>query len=165
MVAAGVKVQVHYRGTLDDGREFDNSRRYGAPLEVVLGQDEMLPAFEEALAAMAPGDVCRIRISAEEAYGAYDEALIEQVPAAGFPNAEKLPVGGFVTLRLPDGEAKLKVLKIEDGVIFFDHNHELAGEALNFEIELVDPAAPEDPNAAPLRSGSWGDFAKVMARQ
>jgi FKBP-type peptidyl-prolyl cis-trans isomerase 2 len=33
---------------------------------------------------------------------------------------------------------RVKVLKIEDGRIYFDHNHELAGKALNFYIKLVD---------------------------
>lgn len=131
------QLKVHYRGFLDDGREFDNSRRYGAPLEISPSEDEMLPGFAEALAEMEVGDIWRVRIPAEEAYGEYDDSLIESVPFDSFPNADKLPVGEYISIPFGDEPITVKVVKIEDGLIFFDHNHELAGEALNFEIQLV----------------------------
>ena len=32
----------------------------------------------------------------------------------------------------------MKVLGFKDGYVYLDHNHELAGEDLYFEIELLD---------------------------
>lgn len=137
MVKANKKVKVHYRGLLDDGREFDNSKRYGAPLEISPSEDEMLPGFAEALAEMEVGDIWHVRIPPEEAYGDYDESLVETVPFDSFPNADRLPVGEYISIPTGAEPIKVKVVKIEDGIIYFDHNHELAGEALNFEIQLV----------------------------
>lgn len=137
MVRAGDKVKVHYRATLDDGREFDSSYRYGAPLEISVGQDDMLPGFRDALLNMKVGDVWNVSIPPEEAYGAYDDTLIEVIPAKSFPHADQLPVGSYITLKTPQGDVQTKVVKIEDGLITFDHNPELAGQTLNYAIELV----------------------------
>lgn len=137
MVRAGDKVKVHYRAMLDDGREFDSSYRYGDPLEISVGEDDMLPGLREALLNMKVGDVYTVSIPPEEAYGEYDESLVETVPFDSFPHADQLPVGNYITLKTPSGEHQTKVVKIEDGLIYFDHNPELAGQTLNYSIELV----------------------------
>ena len=138
MVSAGDQVQVEFVGTLDDGSEFSNSYLVEEPFEFVVGSGEMLPAFERAVCALAPGEETNIRIPAEEAYGLYDESLVERVPVSMFPNAFKLPLGGYIEIPVGEEELRVKVLKIEDGWIYFDHNHELAGKALNFYVKLVE---------------------------
>ena len=52
-VAKGRKVVVHYRGTLDDGAEFDSSEGR-EPLEFVVGEGDMIPGFEKAVLGMSP---------------------------------------------------------------------------------------------------------------
>ena len=165
MVAKGERAFVHYRGTLDDGREFDSSYRYGAPLEISYGDDEMLPGLDEALRDMQPGDTCAIRIAAEDAYGAYDQSLVETAPAEAFPNASNLPIGGFIELRTPQGTLRTKVVKIENGLVYFDHNHELAGQALNFEISLIPPEqarAELAMNRPGNHLSSWDELGKIL---
>lgn len=137
MVEAGQKVLVHYVGTLDDGSEFDSSVRRGEPLEFVVGSRTMLPAFERAVSEMEPGEERTVRIPAEKAYGPYDESLVETIPVDAFPHADKLPVGEYIVMSAGSEHVRVKVEKIEDGRIFFDHNHELAGCDLTFRIRLV----------------------------
>ncbi len=50
----GDNVTVHYRGTLDDGTEFDNSRS-GEPLTFTLGKGEVIPGFDAAVTGMQAG--------------------------------------------------------------------------------------------------------------
>jgi len=138
MPSNGDQVRVHFVGTLDNGSEFSNSYLVEEPFEFVVGSGEMLPAFERVVCTLKPGEETRVRIPAEEAYGAYDESLIEKVPVAMFPQAFKLPIGEYIEIPLGDDEMRVKVEKIENGWIYFDHNHELAGQALNFYIKLVD---------------------------
>ena len=52
-------------------------------------------------------------------------------------HARQLPVGSYIALSTPAGTMRVKVLKIEDGLIYFDHNHELAGKNLHFDIQLI----------------------------
>lgn len=138
MIEAGEKVRVHYVGTLEDGTEFDSSRRRGRPLEFTVGARQMIPGFERVVSEMGEGDRVSVTIPAAEAYGAYDESLVEAVPEAEFPRAARLPVGRYVTMPAPGGAARVRVDRIEDGVVYLDHNHELAGHDLTFDIELLE---------------------------
>lgn len=138
MVEVGEKVLVDFVGTLDDGSEFSNSYLVGEPFEFVVGSHVMLPAFEKAVCDMEVGEEIEIRIPPAEAYGEYDETLVERAPVKMIPNARELPLGKYIVFNTPQGELRVKVLGIEGDTVLFDHNHELAGKALNFKVKLVD---------------------------
>lgn len=144
----GKKVRVDFVGRLEDGTEFGSTFRSGEPLEFVMGSHQVLPAFEEVVGKMGVGKVAVIDVPASEAYGEYDETLVEAVSAKDIADADKLPVGEYVSFNTPTGELRVKVAKIEDGMVYFDHNHELAGRDLTFEIRLLgvegEPALEHD---------------------
>lgn len=127
----GDTVAVHYRGTLDDGSEFDSSHGRD-PLSFTIGSGEVIAGFDEAVRGLAVGESRTVRIEPDEAYGERtDEAVIE-VPKASAP--DDLSVGDQVTL---NNNLPATVVEIGDGTITVDANHPLAGEALTFDIELV----------------------------
>ena len=138
MAEIGEKVRVDFEGRLDDGSKFSSSYLVGEPFEFVIGSETMLPAFEKAVCEMVPGEEKTIRIPAAQAYGEYDDSLVEKVPVDSFPNADKLPVGRYIVIGSGDSEMRVKVADIKDGMIIFDHNHELAGEDLTFDIKLLE---------------------------
>ncbi len=138
MATKGQKVKVHYKGTLDDGSVFDSSYDRGEPIEFEAGAGQMIPGFDNAVLEMEVGEKRTVRMEAKDAYGEYDESNLAVVPLDVIPNAEQLPVGQFIIMPTPDGRPmRVKVLKVEDGNAHFDANHELAGKALTFDIELV----------------------------
>jgi FKBP-type peptidyl-prolyl cis-trans isomerase 2 len=138
MLNIGQKVGVHYIGTRADGSEFDNSYARGVPLEFLVGRRQVLVGFDQAVSEMNKiGDCASIDIPAAEAYGIYDESLVEVVPVASIPNGSRLPVGQYIVVSAPTGQMRIKVLKLEDGKVWLDSNHELVGQDLHFEIELV----------------------------
>ena len=157
MAEIGEMVRVDFIGTLDDGAQFSNSYIAGSPLEVTIGAHEVLPAFEKALAEMAPGETRSLLIPAAQAYGAYDESLIETVPRASIPHAEKLPVGQHVVFGSANGDIRVRVLSVTEDSVVFDHNHELAGQDLHFQItlrEIVhDPAIEREMHPAGCACG------------
>lgn len=138
MAELGERVRVDFEGRLKDGAKFSSSYLVGEPFEFVVGSHQMLPAFERAVVDMVPGESKTITIPALQAYGEYDESLVEEVPVAAVPNADKLPVGGYVVFNTADGEMRVKVLGVRDGKVLFDHNHELAGQDLVFDITLLE---------------------------
>jgi len=138
MVNIGKRARVHYVGMLDDGRVFDSTYDRGAPLELTIGSMTLLPAVERELAQMTPGKERNIVIPAEEAYGHYDESLVEAVPVSSMPHADELPIGGYIMLQTTAGLQRIKVMRVEDELIYFDLNHELAGHDLHFKLNLVE---------------------------
>lgn len=65
--AATDVVQVHYRGTFPDGREFDSSYRRGQPTEFPLNR--VIPCWTEGVQRMKPGGKARLTCPPAIAYG------------------------------------------------------------------------------------------------
>ena len=134
----GKTVRTHYRGTFNDGTQFDSSYDRGEPLEFVCGAGMMILGFDKAVADMEPGEKKTVHLMPAEAYGESDPEAIFSVPIAEMPGAEDLVAGQTAYLRNMYGQPfrVLVAAKTEDTVTF-DANHEMAGKELNFEIELV----------------------------
>lgn len=137
----GKKVKVHYTGTLDDGSKFDSSLDRGEPIEFTCMAGQMIPGFDAAVKDMQQGETKTVHIPAEDAYGEHDEDMVQKIPVDQIPNGDQLPVGETIYMMAPNGQPfPVFVREIEDGLVTFDMNHELAGKDLNFEITLVEVA-------------------------
>ena len=137
----GKQVKVHYNGTLDDGSKFDSSYDRGEPLAFVCMGGQMIPGFDAAVKDMEVGEKKTVHLEPADAYGEVREDMQQKFPLELIPNGDKLPVGEMIMLQGPDGmPMQAKVASIEDGTVTFDFNHPLAGQPLNFEIELLEVA-------------------------
>lgn len=135
----GKKVKVHYTGTLEDGKKFDSSHDRNEPIEFTCMQGQMIPGFDKAVAGMEVGETKTVTLPAAEAYGEYNEEMVQKVPMEQVPNSDQLPVGQTIYMHGPGGQPMpVFVRDISDGVVTFDMNHELAGKPLTFEITLVE---------------------------
>jgi peptidylprolyl isomerase len=134
----GDTVRIHYTGTLDNGTQFDSSVGQ-EPIEFTLGNKTVIPGFETGVTGMQVGDQKKIHIPADEAYGERNDALVEEVPLQHFPDDMELKVGMHLQAQSPNGENfNVVVTALSDASATIDGNHPLAGEALNFELELVE---------------------------
>ncbi len=132
---AGDTVHIHYTGTLADGTEFDSSRGR-EPLRFTLGAGQVVPGFDAAVDGMEAEQTKTVTIPAAEAYGAHDPENTLVVPAADLP--EGVAVGDRLALGTPDGgQVPVTVTALDVDGATLDANHELAGQALTFEITLV----------------------------
>lgn len=127
----GDKVQVHYHGTLDGGEVFDSSRER-APLPFTVGSGGVIKGFDDAVRGLAVGESVTVRLEPADAYGEHSEDRILTVPKDQVPDG--VAVGA--PLQLSNG-ARATVTEVSDDTVTLDANHELAGKALTFEIELV----------------------------
>jgi FKBP-type peptidyl-prolyl cis-trans isomerase 2 len=133
----GDTVRVRYRGTFEDGTEFDATGEK-KPFEVTIGAGRVIPGFEKALLGMEAGEKKTVRIPPEEAYGRYREDLRLRVDRETLGEGGSFRAGQEVRIRR-QGETTVigRVLEIAEDAIVVDANHPLAGKALTFEIELV----------------------------
>ena len=135
----GKNVRVHYKGTFDDGTQFDSSYDRGEPLAFVCGTGMMIRGFDKAVAEMEVGQVVDIHLMPEEAYGEADPEAIVTIGIEQLPGCENLSVGDRVMLRSINGQPfPVTVTAKDDTHITLDANHEMAGKELNFRIELLE---------------------------
>ncbi|AEE20622.1 peptidylprolyl isomerase [Dokdonia sp. 4H-3-7-5] len=133
-------VKVHYTGKLEDGQVFDSSLQR-EPLQVELGKGQLIPGFENALIDMAVNEKKTVTITKEEAYGDVQQELFQTVPKTQLPEEIKPEVGVILVASRPDGsEQQLRVSEVNEDHIIVDANHPLAGQTLEFELELLEIA-------------------------
>lgn len=127
----GDQVEVSYAGKLKDQTVFDSSEGR-APLKFTVGSPEILKGFSEAVIGMKVGDKKTFELSAEEAYGQYDEKLLFQMPK------DKVPANAVEGDLLSDSNGNNWIVRqISQDSVIIDGNHPLAGQPLIFEIELL----------------------------
>ena len=135
----GKVCRVHYKGTFNDGTQFDSSYDRGEPLEFTCGAGMMILGFDKAVANMNVGDIIDVHLMPEEAYGQKDPEAIITVPISELAGSEELKVDDMVYLQNVYGQPfPAKVTALTENDITFDANHEMAGKELNFRIELVE---------------------------
>jgi len=138
-VKNGDSVKVHYIGTLNDGNEFDNSYKRGSTLDFQVGGGQMIKGFDDALVEMEVGQKKSINIKPEEAYGPRREEAITAVAKENFPPDFVAKEGEMVQGRTESGQpVNALIIEVQENDVILDMNHPLAGEELNFEIELVE---------------------------
>ena len=135
----GKTCRTHYRGTFNDGTQFDSSYDRGEPLEFICGAGQMIRGFDAAVADMEVGQVVDVHLMPEEAYGMPDPNAVFTLEIAQLPGSEDLQAGQRVYLSNQYGQPfPVTVTEKGETTITFDANHEMAGKELNFHIELVE---------------------------
>jgi peptidylprolyl isomerase len=170
MAKMGDRIRLHYTGKLTDGTVFDSSENAGdevfrnfrgrgvafGPMELVIGAGEMLPAFEDALVGLEPGQQKTFTIPADRAFGVrqrglvtivgHDEIAPRELGIASFrvaegrhrPNVFDPKIGDVLELTGPDGTlVPARVAAMTDESITLDSNHPLAGRDLVFDVRLI----------------------------
>lgn len=133
----GDTVHIHYTGRLQDGTVFDTSQDRD-PLSFTLGEGEVIPGFEAAVAGMEPGESKVAEIPSTEAYGPRREELELSLPREQFPDGVDPEVGQQLQMRTAEGQTfPVTVTGATPDTVELDANHPLAGKDLTFDIQLV----------------------------
>lgn len=140
-------VFIHYKLTGDDGEVLDSSEG-GAPLGYLHGRSQIIPGLEQELEGREEGDTFEVTIESEDAYGDRTDDLISTVPASLFEGVDEVEVGMQFRADSDQGQRLVTVTDIEGEEVTIDANHPLAGERLNFEVEIqeIRPATDEELN-------------------
>jgi FKBP-type peptidyl-prolyl cis-trans isomerase SlyD len=137
LIGDNLVVSMHYKLTDADGDLLDSSE--GAdPLNYLHGSGNIIPGLERALVGKAEGDSLQVSIEAADAYGELDTNLVQVVDRAAFQGVESVEVGMTFEARGPDGAAqRIMVKEVEGDQVTVDANHPLAGQQLNFDVQVV----------------------------
>ena len=134
----GDTVKVHYTGTLNDGEVFDSSEGR-EPLSFTIGSGQVIPGFNDALIGMEPGEAKSVKIPVDQAYGERKDEMVIVAPVDQIPPDLEPEIGQLLEVGGPQGEVlRVTVVGLDENNITLDANPPLAGEELNFKIELVE---------------------------
>jgi len=136
---AGDTVRVHYEGQLSDGTIFDSSLEM-EPIEFILGQDTVIPGFEQAVIGMEVGESKDISIPPEEGFGDYSEDLVVNIEKTILPPDINPELGMQLEVSSEEEETSrvFTIADIAEDSITLDGNHPLAGAEIAFKIELLE---------------------------
>lgn len=119
-----------------DGNVLDASER-GQPLPFLEGAGQIIPKLEEEIKDLKEGDKKNVKLAAKDAYGEMKENMFMDVPKEELAHLPQLEIGSHLRLELGDGAHVVRVSKITDTHVTLDGNHPLAGQDLEFDIEMV----------------------------
>lgn len=130
-------VSIHYTLTNDNGDVVDSSVDRGEPLKYIHGHNNLIPGMENGLEGSQQGDKLTIDVEPKDGYGEVREELIQQVPRAQFGEQEIAP-GMKFNAQTQQGPIMVTVKEVTPENITVDANHDLAGENLHFDVEVIE---------------------------
>ncbi|RMG51641.1 MAG: peptidylprolyl isomerase [Gammaproteobacteria bacterium] len=138
-------VNINYKLTDDQGNVIDESN--DGSFAYLHGANNIIPGLEKALEGKDEGEKLSVSVSPAEGYGERDEQQIQEVPREMFPQDIEIQPGMNFHAQTPDGTpVVVTVTAVGDDTVTVDGNHPLAGQNLNFEVEIVSvrDAQPEE---------------------
>ena len=150
LVAQDKVVLIHYTLTDDAGTVVDSSSG-GHPLAYIQGHGNIIPGLEKALEGTQKGDSLTVRVEAAEGYGERDDSLVQQVPRRAFGSVASIQPGMQFHAQTSHGHTRVvTVTNVQGDMVTVDGNHPLAGQNLNFAVEVTDV---RDASAEELEHG------------
>jgi FKBP-type peptidyl-prolyl cis-trans isomerase SlyD len=133
-------IQNHSRVTLQytvkdsQGKVVDDTDE---PVQYTHGQGQIFTSLEANLLGRESGDSFEVELSAEEAYGEYDDNAIQRLSITSLEHIEDLEVGMTLFTGNDKDQQALTILEIDAGEVVLDANHPLAGKALTFLVKVI----------------------------
>lgn len=110
----------------------------GEPFVYLHGRHSIVPGLEQGLAGREPGARCMVTVTPQDGYGMRDEKLVQVVAREQFETETPLAVGMQFHTRDAGGQVHMvAIMALADDAVTIDANHPLAGQTLNFEVEIL----------------------------
>lgn len=128
---------IHYTLTNDKGEVLDSSQG-SEPLAYLHGAGNIIPGLEKALAGKKAGDKLNVKVAPADGYGERSDALVQQVPRRAFQGVTDIQPGMSFHAQGASGPMRVTVTRVAGDMVTVDGNHPLAGENLNFDVEVTE---------------------------
>lgn len=136
MIETGKKVSLEYTVKTEDGTVVDTNVG-DDPLVYQQGENQILPAIEEALEGLEPDASRTIRLEPDDAYGDVDPRAFQSVEPGVIPEDSRSEGTMLMATDREGNQQPVRVHEIKDDQIVLDFNHPLAGKTLDFEIKVL----------------------------
>ncbi len=143
-VSDGAQVDLHFSVAIESGAEIDNTRGRDEPVNLTIGDGNLLPGFEKALFGLRAGDRRTVSLPPEDAFGPWNPENVQKFDTVKF---EQMPIIGHMIEFEDKAKSSLVgvVKSVNEDITEIDFNHPLAGKNITFEVEIfkVTPAGQQ----------------------
>jgi FKBP-type peptidyl-prolyl cis-trans isomerase SlyD len=146
-IAKDAVVLIHYTLKNDAGETVDSSAG-GDPLAYLQGNGNLIAGLENALEGKQVGDKLSVKVPPTDGYGEYDKSLVQQVPRRSFKGVSNIQVGMQFQVQSDQGPRAVTVTNVIGDMVTVDGNHPLAGQNLNFDVEITEVREATDEELA-----------------
>ena len=144
IIEASSFLTLHYRMSGPDGADIINTFG-GKPATLSLGTGQLSPAIEQHLLGLSEGTHNTFKLPAGAAFGERNADLVQWVARKLLNELgdadEAYKVGDVVQFPTPDGAGQyagsVVQVKGQGDAVQFDFNHPLAGQSVNFEVQVI----------------------------
>jgi len=105
-----------------------------SPVVLIIGSGYIIEGLDEELRKMKVGDKKKIEIPPEKAFGPKKDEMIRLMPESVFKEQNLNVTPGYIVSM---GNLKGKVLSVEGGRVRVDFNHPLAGQVIEYDLEVI----------------------------
>lgn len=135
-IEKNVVVSIAYQVKTEEGVVVDQST-VEAPLDYLHGHNNLIVGLEKSLEGKVVGDKYSITVAPADAYGEHVDEMVQRVPADVFQGVEEIEVGMRFLADTDQGPIPVEVTEVDGDHVVVDGNHMLAGQTLDFDVEVV----------------------------
>lgn len=136
-IAQNTVVAFHYTLTNEAGEVLDSSEGR-EPLTYLHGAGNIIPGLEKQLEGRTAGDKLQANVSPEEGYGEIQPQLIQEVSRESFQGVDSIEPGMQFQAQTDGGPLMVTITDVQGDMVTVDGNHPLAGQPLNFDVEIAE---------------------------
>lgn len=141
IVRRGDRIRLHYTTYSQDECVIETSLQR-EPLVFTVGSSDVVEGINRAVVGLAIGQKHRVPVLPEAGFGERQPRWQQAAPRAGLP--ARVGEGDQLTATIGGASLDVWIRSLRDEEMVLDANHPLAGEALIYELEVVQIEQAED---------------------
>ena len=143
-IAHGSLVKLHFEVSLENGTIIDSTFNRDAPVSLTIGDESLLPGFEQVLMNLRAGDTRTAHLEPEQAFGEWNPENIQHFSRTQFALVADNPEIGMMVEFEDKGKNTLPgtISAIDEDQVEVDFNHPLAGQDVLFKVKIFKVTPP-----------------------
>ena len=143
-IAHSSLVKLHFEVSLENGTIIDSTFNRDAPVSLTIGDESLLPGFEQVLMNLRAGDTRTAHLEPEQAFGEWNPENIQHFSRTQFALVADNPEIGMMVEFEDKGKNTLPgtIIAIDEDQVEVDFNHPLAGQDVLFKVKVFKVTPP-----------------------
>lgn len=143
-ITYGSTVKLHFEVSLENGTVIDSTFSRETPVTLTIGDESLLPGFEQVLTNLRAGDTRTAHLEPAQAFGDWNPDNVQHFSRTQFALTTDQPEVGMLIEFEDKGKNTLPgtISRVTEDEVEVDFNHPLAGQAVLFKVKVFKVTPP-----------------------